>query len=75
MHIEKASSLIKTNTNFVEGVISDISFIGSRVVYEIKNDHMAFKYQTARPIHIDGIDSSDRVRLSWGAQDVVVLTH
>lgn len=75
MQIEKATTPPAGNTNFIEGTISDVTFIGSRVVYEIRNEHITVKYQTAKPIHTAGIADSDKVRVSWSASDVVVLTH
>ncbi|QCJ01106.1 ABC transporter ATP-binding protein [Agrobacterium larrymoorei] len=75
MHIEKAAKTPSTNANFIEGMISDVTFIGSRVVYEIKNEELTVKYQTAKPIHTEGIADGDKVRVSWSSSDVVVLTH
>ncbi|GLK69875.1 ABC transporter ATP-binding protein [Hansschlegelia plantiphila] len=65
----------KENFNFVDGVIQDVVFMGSRVVYNIRTPINLIKYQETRPVHGISLERGDEVRASWAADAAVLLTH
>ncbi len=71
----EAASRAGDNFNFLDGVVDDVVFMGSRVVYNIRTPVEMITYQESRPVNGISLERGDAVRASWAADAAVLLTH
>lgn len=63
------------NFNFIDGVVDEVVFMGSRVIYNIRTLVETIKYQETRPVNGISLERGDEVRASWRADAAVLLTR
>jgi len=61
--------------NSMTGTVDDVTFIGNRVVYQVRNGSNVFTCQQTRPVTAIEHSPGSSVHLAWPEEAVVVLTH
>lgn len=61
--------------NSMTGTVDDVTFIGNRVVYQVRNGSNVFTCQQTRPVTAIEHSPGSPVHLAWPEEAVVVLTH
>ncbi|CAA0109295.1 Vitamin B12 import ATP-binding protein BtuD [Starkeya nomas] len=61
--------------NALDGVVEDVVFMGSRVVYSIRTSVETIKYQETRSVDGTMLAKGEPVRASWRPDAAVLLTH
>ncbi|GAB4064103.1 ABC transporter ATP-binding protein [Ancylobacter sonchi] len=75
LQVRRRQGLGETTENALDGVVEDVVFMGSRVVYSIRTPVETLKFQETRSVDGSMLAPGEEVRASWRPDAAVLLTQ